>query len=87
MPDDKKVVLLVSIISSMTDYLLGYDSAVDDLEDALALLGLDYNKIAYELPPLLALQEICKELASINITDELLEKIEGLKLEDFQLAR
>lgn len=74
MNEARKAVMFLAIISVLIDLMEGESVELDDLEDVMAMVGLDFDKIISE-PPARAIQMVCREYALLNLTDEVISMI------------
>lgn len=71
----QKAIVFAATISMISDIVKGhYSFNNDELIDCLVMLGFDAEKIL-SLPPVLALHEVCKEFANMDLTHEIMEEL------------
>lgn len=79
MNNAKRFMLILNSISTIIDSFKYEEpltkSEIEELEDALAMAGLDWHTILYKLPPYQALQVLCAELSLIDVTQEEIEAL------------
>lgn len=75
MDSARKAALYLAIISTLADQLVIGEQDLSELEESLALLGHDTQKILFEMRPIEAIQHICRAFGELKIEDGDIENI------------
>lgn len=76
MQEAKKALLFASVISLISDVLIGKEIDYGELIDSLEILGLDSDYVL-NLHPIQAFHHICKSFTEMNVTSEMIEHIKS----------